>query len=118
MSKDKKPLQPGDRVRVVHGTRSFTGKVSSFAMTYADREGVFHHVIEDGFYSAHEDGPFHRRQCVRLVKRKAREWEGRMAYGYFSAGRVLAFVPDKHPEGLFAGTRVTLREVREKGPKA
>ncbi len=62
-------LKVGDRVRVysVH-TVTFTGRVDSIT------NGILVGVIEDGFYSQHGDGPFHVKQCRKLMRKKRREW--------------------------------------------
>lgn len=60
----------GDRVRVYHGWREIEGQVTSIANTNLASELI--HVTEDGFYSAHEDGPFAPEQCRKLVKKERR----------------------------------------------
>ena len=41
-----------------------TGKISGI-----DSRGMIY-FIEDGFYSAHNDSPFHPKQCRKLRKKK------------------------------------------------
>ena len=60
----KHELKVGDRVRVFTNRKEFKGWVDLISSS-----GMLS-VIEDGFYSAHNDGPFHPRQCVRLVPKK------------------------------------------------
>lgn len=77
MTAPKRPLSAGDRVRVRReGHKPFDGEVYAHGV-YSNR----FYVIEDGFYSAHEDGPFCRCELVRLrPKRKAREYWINPAY--------------------------------------
>ena len=64
-----KAFAVGDRVKVLRGGRMpFVGKVDAVTEGHIGKsDGIF--VIEDGFYSNHEDSPFHPRQCVKLVKK-------------------------------------------------
>lgn len=57
----------GDRVRVYSNTPTFDGKVTGML----PNGNIF--VTEDGFYSCHNDSPFHPKQCRKLIKRKCRE---------------------------------------------
>lgn len=60
----------GDRVRVRRGGRMpFDGKVSHILPEINGRCGGIG-VIEDGFYSVHDESPFHPKQCRRLVKKR------------------------------------------------
>lgn len=69
-------FEVGDRVAVYHVWKGrLTGKVDAI------NERGHLSVIEDGFYSAHEDGPFHPKQCRKLVKReRQRIWVGQKIY--------------------------------------
>lgn len=78
----KKELSVGDRCRVFHRHESFKGKIDAIA-----KDGSLF-VIEDGFYSCHNEAPFHPEQCRRLVKKKVSatyppRWKGR-ACAYIS----------------------------------
>jgi hypothetical protein len=58
----------GDRVIVYcKGNLSFKGIITDLHSKY----GLS--VTEEGFYSAHDDSPFHPKQCRRLVKKKDKE---------------------------------------------
>ena len=71
MKTPKLPLQAGDRVRVFH-RNVITGKVDTISP-----DGHIG-VIEDGFYSQHDESPFHPRQCVRLKKKEAPKQQDRV----------------------------------------
>lgn len=61
----KKPkFVKGDRIAVYYWKGRRIGTISSITET-----GMIY-FIEDGFYSAHEDCPFHPKQCRRLRKKK------------------------------------------------
>lgn len=67
----REPLKIGDRIRVYHRS-VFTGKVDTISP-----DGYIG-VIEDGFYSQHDESPFHPKQLRRLKPRKPkgrREWK-------------------------------------------
>lgn len=68
--KQSKSFAVGDRVKVHRGGRApFKGKVEAVTGVTSIQ------IIEDGFYSVHDDSPFHPRQLVRLkVKPKAKSW--------------------------------------------
>lgn len=61
-----KPFSVGERVRVYHRNSVFNGKIDSIKPTGEVR------VIEDGFYSVHDESPFHPKQCRRLKPKKRR----------------------------------------------
>jgi hypothetical protein len=58
----------GDRVKVHRGGRApFKGKIDAITGDTSIQ------VIGDGFYSVHEDAPFHPRQLVRLRPKQVKE---------------------------------------------
>jgi hypothetical protein len=57
----------GDRVAVYGYFGRIKGKVDYIEYTISGR---YLYVIEDGFYSCHDDGPFHIKQCRKRVKKK------------------------------------------------
>lgn len=63
----KRRFEAGERCKVYTSREKFKGKIDA-----VDPNGNLH-VIEDGFYSCHEDSPFHPRQCVKLRSRKAED---------------------------------------------
>lgn len=67
-------FQVGDRVAVYSGPRRFIGRVNSAIGTLGDSNYHSVHVIEDGFYLVHEDGPFHPKQCRKLKAKTRREF--------------------------------------------
>lgn len=72
----KKPFEVGERVRVYRGGRKpFAGTVTNAPAFGNEAVGV----TEDGFYSAHDESPFHPRQLIRLKPRqKKKQVEGRV----------------------------------------
>lgn len=58
----------GDRVRV-YGEGVFDGIIESISDSNAD----YLFVVEDGFYSVHDEAPYHYKQCRRLMKKKKKE---------------------------------------------
>lgn len=63
-------FKEGDRVAVYTNREGrITGKVEALCINRPDV--VF--VIEDGFYSCHNDSPFHIKQCRKLRKKVKRE---------------------------------------------
>jgi hypothetical protein len=63
----KTKIIPGDRVAVYGYFGRITGKVSD---TNQRGKTMYFFVIEDGFYNAHNDGPFHEKQCRKLIKKR------------------------------------------------
>ena len=61
-------LEVGDRVAVYSRYQRLIGVVKEVTV-----QGLIC-FAEDGFYSLHEDSPFHPKQCRKLVKRERREW--------------------------------------------
>lgn len=58
----------GDRIKVYHGWKKpMIGKCVG-----VNEDGLIQ-FTEDGFYSAHNDSPFHPKQCRKLNKKKPRE---------------------------------------------
>ena len=60
-------IKAGDRVAVYGYFGRITGEVIA---PYQRGKTMYFFVIEDGFYSAHNDGPFHEKQCRKLVKKR------------------------------------------------
>jgi hypothetical protein len=57
-------LKIGDRVKV-YCHYPFKGKISgSHSMANGDK---YFYVTEDGFFSAHNESPFHYKQCRKLI---------------------------------------------------
>ena len=64
----KPKVSVGDRVKVYRGGRApFKGNVEAVTGDTSIQ------IIEDGFYSVHEDAPFHPRQLTRLKPRKPKD---------------------------------------------
>ncbi len=63
----KKKFEAGERVRVYRCPAPFDGVIDS--ITTGTNNETHIGVIEDGFYSQHGDGPFHPKQCRRLIKK-------------------------------------------------
>jgi hypothetical protein len=78
-------FKEGDRVIVYYkGNLSFKGIITDLDSKY----GLS--VTEDGFYSAHDDSPFHPKQCRRLVKKKEQsKWKFRDYRRYMVGGKIL-----------------------------
>jgi hypothetical protein len=72
-----KTFEIGQRVKVLRGGRvPFSGRVTAIMKEISsevDRVGrcAGVHVTEDGFYSNHDESPFHPRQLVKLKKVKS-----------------------------------------------
>lgn len=64
-----KEFKLGDRVKVYTGRGVFKGDVSGRVNGPEFANSGCLLVTEDGFYSAHDDGPFHPKQCRHLRKK-------------------------------------------------
>lgn len=100
-------LKCGDRVKVFTGREEFKGKISGWDPKFPN--AFF--VIEDGFYSAHNDCPFHPKQLRRLKQKpkdesKPREWCG---HWELNSDGFICFYPSRNGGGLI-DTHMTLIE--------
>lgn len=96
-----KPFKKGDRVRV-YCTRPFIGEVS-----YVDEPLDLVEVKEKG--AGHSYGPFHVKQCRKLVKKPLREFW----VNIYGNGCIFVHA-SKEIADQFRAECIHVREVREK----